>query len=91
MKSAFRKSYYWKWGCALGSGLLFVLTLFRPQWIEAVLALDPDRGSGLLEWAIVAGLLAGTLISAALALVERTRSVLRREGSAAATRPPSFR
>lgn len=36
------------------SALLFVVTLAWPAWIELVLHVDPDFGSGKLEWAIAA-------------------------------------
>ncbi|MFE4516948.1 ABC transporter permease [Kitasatospora sp. NPDC056783] len=41
---------------ALGglSGLLLLLTLLWPQWIETLLGLDPDAGSGTVEWLVVA-------------------------------------
>lgn len=34
-------------------GLLTILTVTVPQWIEVVTGVDPDAGSGLLEWAAV--------------------------------------
>jgi hypothetical protein len=41
--------------------MLFVLTLVTPDWIEEVFGVDPDRGSGALEWLIVASLLLATV------------------------------
>lgn len=35
------------------SAALFAVTLAWPDWIEIVLRVDPDQGSGWLEWAIV--------------------------------------
>ena len=52
---------------AAASGLLCALTLIRRDWIEWMFGVDPDGGSGALEWAIVGGLLALCLASALLA------------------------
>ena len=49
---------------ALASGLLFVLTLAWPDWIEAVLHVDPDGHSGATEWLVVAVLAATTVVAA---------------------------
>jgi len=40
-------------GLAVGSAVLLVGTLAWPDWIEIVFRVDPDHGSGWLEWAIV--------------------------------------
>jgi O-antigen/teichoic acid export membrane protein len=60
----------------LGSitGALFLLTLLSREWIEIVFGLDPDSGSGALEWLIVGGLLAVTITLFVLARVEWRRS-----------------
>lgn len=39
------------------TGALFLLTLVRRDWLEAV-GFDPDRHDGTVEWMLVVGLLA---------------------------------
>ena len=46
--------------------ILAIVTLVYPQWVEAVFGIDPDRGSGALEWIIVAAFGALALIAAGL-------------------------
>lgn len=53
---------------ALGATLL---TLIAPQWIERVFGIDPDRGSGALEWIIVGVLVVIAVVMIALAWGER--------------------
>ncbi len=57
--------------------LLAAITLVWPDWIERVFGVDPDGGSGLDEWLIVAASLSVALVSALLARREwRARSPL---------------
>ena len=55
------------------TGLMSLLTLAWKDWIEIAFRMDPDRHSGLAEWAIVGIFLAITLSSAALARQEWRR------------------
>jgi DMSO/TMAO reductase YedYZ heme-binding membrane subunit len=63
------------------SGVLFVMTIFWKDWIEAVFGVDPDRHSGSLEWAIVAVLLVVTLLFGLLARAEWRGAAPRAEGA----------
>jgi hypothetical protein len=56
------------------SALLAGLTLMWPSWIEFIFHVDPDRGSGLLEWFIVVISLMVSLCVAALARREWVRA-----------------
>ena len=53
---------------------LFVLTLVWHDWIELVFVVDPDRGNGSVEWAIVAVLLGATMLFGWLARSEWQRA-----------------
>lgn len=53
---------------AIVSACLFVLTLVTREWIELVFEVEPDGGSGTLEWAIAFAFL---LAAVALSLLAR--------------------
>jgi hypothetical protein len=46
---------------------LCVLTLVIPEWIEVLTGLEPDSGSGALEWVIAGVFLVAAVVSAVLA------------------------
>lgn len=69
---------FWVEGIAAGAAfLLLVVTLVWPSWIELGFGMDPDRGSGVVEWLIVLVAAMGLLGSSALALREWRGSVRR--------------
>ena len=47
---------------ALCTGILGILTIVRPDWIEALTSWDPDHQNGIVEWIVVGGLLAVALV-----------------------------
>jgi ABC-type thiamin/hydroxymethylpyrimidine transport system permease subunit len=46
---------------------LCILTLVFPEWIEELTGLEPDAGSGALEWIITGIFLVAAVVSAVLA------------------------
>jgi hypothetical protein len=73
MRQRPRRRYWIEAGLGTLSGILFLLTLMVPDWIEEVFRVDPDQHSGSLEWAIVAVLAVLTVAFAALARAEWRR------------------
>jgi hypothetical protein len=53
-----RRRFWLELALAILSSALLVLTLVWRDWIEKLTGLDPDSGSGSVEWATVAALLA---------------------------------
>lgn len=64
-------------GLGGASLILALLTLVWHDWIEIVFRIDPDGGSGALEWLIVVVLAAAGLVFAVLAQIEWRRLRLR--------------
>jgi hypothetical protein len=54
-------------GLAIISLLLVVLTLISDMWIETLTGIEPDDGSGALEWGIVAVFAIAAVASSTLA------------------------
>ena len=45
------------------TAIVGAITAVYPRWIEAVFGIDPDHGSGALEWAIVGVCFVATVVS----------------------------
>jgi hypothetical protein len=52
---------------------LCILTLVNKEWIEELTGLEPDAGSGALEWAIVFGCGAAAILLGGFAWRDRQR------------------
>ena len=72
-KRQVRFRFWLEAGVGALSLLLLVLTLITREWIEAIIRVDPDGGSGAAEWGIVAGLAVIAVVSACTARVEWKR------------------
>ncbi len=65
---------FWIEAVVAGVGVaLFILTLFTREWVEMLTGLDPDGGSGALEFGLALALLA-VAVGAALA-AQRTYAI----------------
>ncbi len=80
------RSRFWvETACAtLAIGLL-LLTVLRSDWIELSLHVDPDHGSGFLEWAIAIS----SAASASALILSAAREMRRSAGAAIAARRPA--
>ena len=75
--SGVRARFWIELVCAVAGAALFVLTLISREWIEFLFGVDPDGGSGSLEFAIAFGLLFVSVLSALLARREWRLSLAR--------------
>jgi hypothetical protein len=74
MRNALRARFWLETGMAIVTGILFVITLVQRDWIETIFGIDPDNGSGALEWLIVGALLVATFTLFTLAGYEWRRA-----------------
>ena len=74
MTNGLRRRFWPEAGLGLITGVLFILTLVRRDWIETLFGIDPDNHSGSLEFMIVGGLLVVTIALVALASYEWRRA-----------------
>lgn len=76
LRPSSRARFWMGAGLSVASVVLLVLTLFVPDWIEAVFRIDPDRRNGSLEWALDGVLLAIAVAAGVLARIEWRRQAL---------------
>jgi hypothetical protein len=74
MKRKVRVRFWVESTLAVVTVALFVLTLISREWIEEVFGVEPDAGSGALEWAIVAALAVASVAFILLARAEWKRA-----------------
>jgi hypothetical protein len=74
MKQPLRPLFWIEALLALGNAALVIMTLVWKDWIEIVFNVDPDAGSGAVEWTVVAVTLLLTVVFLALARSEWRRA-----------------
>lgn len=63
MTQVLRRRCWFESILALLSGALGILTIFWHDWIEALTGWDPDHHNGTMEWVVVVGLLAISVVT----------------------------
>jgi hypothetical protein len=75
MKQQLRPLFWIEAVLALVNAVLLVMTVVWKDWIEVVFKVDPDAGSGAVEWAFVAVTLLLTVAFVTLARSEWRRGL----------------
>ena len=74
MKNALRRRFWLETSIAIGTGILFLITLVWNNWIEIVFGVDLDNNNGTLEWLMIGVLLVVTIMLFTLASYEWRRA-----------------
>jgi hypothetical protein len=74
MRNALRGRFWLETGLTIVTSILFMITLVQRDWIETIFGINPDSGSGALEWLIVGALLVVTIALFTLASYEWRRA-----------------
>jgi hypothetical protein len=74
MRRDLRRLFWVEIGLAACAGVLALITLVSPDWIEVVSGWDPDQHDGSVEAAIVLGLSVATVAMIGLARSEWRRT-----------------
>ena len=74
MRNVLRGRFWLETILAIATGILFILTLVKNDWIEIVFRIDPDSNNGTFEWFIVGVLLILTITLFTLASYEWRRA-----------------
>ena len=69
-----RRRFWVDFVAAVVTGVVLVVTAVWPDWIERAFEVDPDGGSGELEWVLVAALALATVALGLLARAEWLRA-----------------
>jgi hypothetical protein len=69
-----RRRFWIEAALAVSCSVVFVATLVWRDWLELVFGIDPDGGSGAVEWLIVGVMAFATLSFSVLARTEWRRA-----------------
>jgi hypothetical protein len=74
MRQQVRQRFWVETALGIMSAAILVITMLWKDWIEIVFRIDPDAGSGAVEWAFVLAALAATITFSVLARSEWRRA-----------------